>query len=299
MRRIYLEVIIVKKNSLTEFFKSKGYYVLLFVGIIAIAAVALIGSNLSSSQEDESENFVDLNEPNNNMLANDDNNLQADNDNHASDQFANNQQDVESDVDGDSHDVADNDSLLEFDVYTEEEENGIDLVEIDEPVSAAIEQDIEQVRAIETSSATVKNTAPLSFDVDTGLLWPVDGNVIMNYSMDHLIYYATLMQFKVNPAIIIDAEVGTEVKAAATGIITDIYDDTVTGLTVTMDIGDGHSLLYGQLANVNHKIGARLSMGDIIGVINVPTKYYSVEGSNLYFMVMNDEQTVNPMLYLQ
>src|SRR5690554_5333465 len=91
MRRIYLEVITVKKNRLAEFFKSKGYYVLLFVGIIAIAAVALIGSNLSSNQENESENFVDLNEPDNSMVAEDDNNLQA-NDNDTSDQLANNEE---------------------------------------------------------------------------------------------------------------------------------------------------------------------------------------------------------------
>ena len=121
----------------------------------------------------------------------------------------------------------------------------------------------------------------------------------MNYSMDHLVYHATLMQFKVNPAIIIDAEVGTEVKAAAKGIITDIYDDPVTGLTVTTDIGDGFSLLYGQLADVNHKIGDVLSEGQLIGKINKPTKYYSIEGSNLYFMVTKDEQTENPMLYLR
>ena len=46
----------------------------------------------------------------------------------------------------------------------------------------------------------------------------------MNYSVDHLVYHALLMQFKINPAIIIGAEVGTEVKSAAEGIITDIYD---------------------------------------------------------------------------
>ncbi len=289
----------MKKNRLAEFFKSKGYYVLLFVGIIAIAAVALIGSNLSSDKGDEQENFVDLNEPDNSMADEENNNLHADN-NDTTDQFADNEQVTEPDVE-DSHDVADNDSLLEFDVYTEEEENGIDLAEIDEPIQTAeVEQDIEeQPKAVETTGSSVKNTAPLKFDMEKGLLWPVDGNVIMNYSMDHLTYHATLMQFKVNPAIIIDAEVGTEVKAAAEGIVTDIYDDPVTGLTVIMDIGDEYSLLYGQLTNVNHKIGDRLSEGDIIGAINTPTKYYSIEGSNLYFMVTDEEQTVNPMLYLR
>ena len=290
----------MKKNSLAEFFKSKGYYVLLFVGIIAIAAVALIGSNLSSNQEDEGENFVDLNEPDNNMVAEDDNNLQA-NDNDTSDQLANNTEaSPEPDYTPESSDTAHNDHLLEFDVYTEEEENGIDIVEVDETAAAVVEENIEEEqKAVETTGATVKNTPPLSFDVETGLLWPVDGDVIMNYSMDHVTYFSTLMQFKVNPAIVIASEVGTEVKAATTGIITNIYDDPVTGLTVTMDIGDGYSLLYGQLANVNHKIGDKLSEGDILGAINTPTKYYTIEGSNLYFMVTEDEETVNPLLYLR
>jgi len=289
----------VKKNRLTEFFKDKGYYVLLFVGIIAIAAVALIGSNLSSSQKDKGEDFVDLNEPDDNMAAENDNNeLQADN-NDTSDQQADNVISPGSDNTTQNQDIAQNDHLLEFDVFTEEEEKGIDLAEVDENTTAAIEEDRDKQPAVETAGAAVKNTAPLKFDADAGLLWPVEGNVIMNYSMDHLVYHSTLMQFKVNPAIIIDAEVGTEVKAAATGVITDIYDDPVTGLTVAMDIGDGYSLVYGQLANVNHKIGDRLSEGDIIGTINEPTKYYTVEGSNLYFMMLDGEETVNPMLYLR
>ena len=292
---------IVKKNSLAEFFKGKGYYVLLFVGIIAIDAVAIIGSNLSSNNDDETEDFVvDLNEPDNNIASEDNNNLQADT-NDSLDQVSDQGQGI--DVAEGSDDVANNDSLLEYDVYSEEEENGIDLAEYKPDHIRAAEKSQtnteEETPAVETTGATVQNLPNLSFQVDKGLLWPVEGNVIMNYNVDHLVYHATLMQFKVNPAIIIDAEVGTEVKSAADGVIADIYDDPVTGLTVTMNIGDGYSLLYGQLANVNHKIGDRLSEGDVIGVINEPTKFYSVEGSNLYFMVLEDEETVNPMLLLR
>jgi len=288
-------------KKIAEFFKSKGYYVLLFVGIIAIAAVALIGSDLSSRYDNENKDFVDLNEPDNDIAAETDENLRADNNNTTQQAENNNETSQLADVDN-SQNVVDNDRLLEFDVFTEEEENGIDLAEIDEPAQAAdVKKDIkeEQPKAVQTAGTTVKNVTPLSFDVEKGLLWPVEGNVIMNYSMDHLTYYATLMQYKVNPAIVIDAEVGTEVKAAAEGIITDIYDDPVTGLTLTMDIGDGYSLLYGQLKDVKHKIGDRVAEGEIIGAVNEPTKYYVVEGSNLYFMVTKDGETVNPMLLLR
>jgi murein DD-endopeptidase MepM/ murein hydrolase activator NlpD len=118
--------------------------------------------------------------------------------------------------------------------------------------------------------------------------------------MDHTIYFATLMQYKCNPAIIIDAEVGTEVKSAADGVITKIdATNEETGFTVTMEIGDGYSVVYGQLDNVTLEVGDSVAKGDVIGTVSEPTKYYTVEGSNLYFQVMENGQTLNPMLLLR
>ncbi len=291
----------MKKNKFTEFFKGKGYYVLLFVGVIAIAAVAIIGSNLSSKPEDQGENFVDLNEPDNNIAAGEDTDLQAEN-NTSSGDVANNDSTAQNDTAG--QDVADNDSLLEYDIYTQEEENGIDLAEAGQEAEAEAAE-AEEPESVETSGTTVQaDTTPvmesLNFQVDDGLLWPVQGNVIMNYSMDHTIYHATLMQFKCNPAIIIDAEVGTEVKAAADGVVTSIESNEETGLTITTDIGNGFSLVYGQLSNENDlEVGDMLSEGEVIGTISDPTRYYTVEGSNLYFQVLENDETRNPMLYLR
>nr|WP_243456551.1 M23 family metallopeptidase [Mobilitalea sibirica] len=107
------------------------------------------------------------------------------------------------------------------------------------------------------------------------------------------------MQYKCNPAIIIDAEVGTEVKAAANGIVSSIDTNEETGLTVTMNVGDGYSLVYGQLEDVSLKVGDKLAEGEVIGIVSEPTKYYSVEGSNLYFQVLENEETMNPMLLLR
>ena len=159
---------------------------------------------------------------------------------------------------------------------------------------------------METSTASAQNETAetmenLSFSVDDGLMWPVQGNVIMNYSMEHTIYFATLMQYRCNPAIIIDAEVGTEVKAAATGVVTDVdRSNEETGITVTMDIGDGYSVVYGQLSeDIGLEVGDLVNEGQVIATISQPTKYYSVEGSNLYFMVMEGEETINPMLLLR
>jgi murein DD-endopeptidase MepM/ murein hydrolase activator NlpD len=296
----------VKKNKFTEFFKGKGYYVLLFVGVIAIAAVAVIGSQLSSDQNQEGENIVDLNEPDDNIAAEDEDTQLAEN-NPVSEGIVNNANDSTTDIAANEdagQDMASNEDLIEYEGYSEDTIGDADLADEAEATEVAQEEEVVP-DAVETTGSTVQadTTAAmenLNFQEDKGLLWPVSGNVLMNYSMDHTIYHATLMQYKCNPAIIIDAEVGTEVKAAATGIVSSVEENNEeTGCTVTMSIGDGYSVVYGQLDNVELEVGDSVSEGDVLGTIDEPTKYYSVEGSNLYFKVMENEQTVNPMLLLR
>ena len=65
----------------------------------------------------------------------------------------------------------------------------------------------------QTSAAT--NRAKHTFNEETGLLWPVKGDVILKYSMNNSVYFKTLAQYKCNPGIVISAKVGKQVKAAA------------------------------------------------------------------------------------
>lgn len=294
----------MKKNSFSEFFKGKGYYVLLFVGVIAIATVAIIGSQLSANQSNEQDNLVDLNDTDNNIAAEDGDTELAEN-NPVSEGIVNNVNNSTEDTaakDNVGKDVASKEDLIEYEGDYEEATENVDEAQAADATDVAL---TEEAAAVETAGTTVQSeTSPamdsLSFEAEDGLLWPVTGNVIMNYSMDHTIYHATLMQYKCNPAIILDAEVGTEVKAAATGIVSDIEtNNEETGLTVTMNIGDGYTLVYGQLQDVSLKVGDSVKEGEVIGCIAEPTKYYSVEGSNLYFMVLENEDTVNPMLLLR
>ena len=130
------------------------------------------------------------------------------------------------------------------------------------------------------------------------LEWPIEGSVLMNYSMDRSIYFATLDQYKYNPAMIISAKAGDMVVAAAAGDIVEIREDAQTGQTVVMDIGEGYTLTYGQLQDLNFKEGAHLQAGDVIGVVAEPTKYYSLEGANLYFEMKKDGSPSDPTEYL-
>ena len=47
------------------------------------------------------------------------------------------------------------------------------------------------------------------------------------------------------------------------------------------------------------RIAKRAKEGDTIGKVAKPTKYYSEEGSNLYFQVMEKDKSVDPLLLLR
>ena len=158
------------------------------------------------------------------------------------------------------------------------------------------ENDVQQEQVVKDVAVTTPN---LHFPIEEGMLWPMDGNVIMNYSMDATIYYATLDQYKYNPAIIIAGEVNNKVYAVARGQITDISQNEVTGTTVTVDLGDGFQAIYGQLKELNFKKGDYVESGHVIGYVSEPTKYYSIEGSNLYFELQKDGVPVDPILYFE
>lgn len=139
---------------------------------------------------------------------------------------------------------------------------------------------------------------PLVFSDEDVLSWPVDGNVLIPFNMEQTVYFATLDQYKYNPAVIIAGDVGEEVWAATDGKVTSIKEDAQTGTTVTVDLGDGFEAIYGQLGEIHVKEGDRIDEGVLIGYLGEPTKYYSVEGCNLYFQLLKDGEAVDPLHYL-
>ena len=138
----------------------------------------------------------------------------------------------------------------------------------------------------------------LTFSKDEQLIWPIDGNIILNYSMDQTVYFSTLDQYKYNPALVISGELGEPVLAAADGKVTSLKSDARTGNMIVMDIGNGYETVYGQLQEVRVAEGEKVKQGDVIAYVEEPTKYYTVEGPNLYFQLLKDGNPENPLEYM-
>lgn len=138
----------------------------------------------------------------------------------------------------------------------------------------------------------------INFSEDTLMEWPVHGNILVDYSMDQTTYFPTLDQYRLSPAVSVQAVEGAPVTAAVNGTVYAIEETAQTGTTLTMELGNGYQAIYGQLTDLTVQEGDVVEKGTIIGYINAPTKYYSKEGSNLYFAMKKDGEPIDPIVYL-
>ena len=158
-----------------------------------------------------------------------------------------------------------------------------------------------ETESTEAASETAAQSAvvpDVNFTGEVLMNWPVEGEVLMDYSMDRTVYFETLNVYKYNPSLLIGAEVGTPVEAATNLKVISIEEDLETGTTITADLGNGYQAVYGQLKDVAVAENDVVTAGTVLGYISEPTKYYTNEGANLYFSMTKDGESVDPVLYL-
>ena len=188
------------------------------------------------------------------------------------------------------------------DSEADEDNSGEDANSDEEDVSSGEEtlQTTENEDAGEATdvSASAVNLPAVNFSEDTLMEWPVNGNILLDYSMDQTTYFPTLDQYKLSPGISVGAVEGAPVTAAVNGTVYSIEQDAQTGTTLTMELGNGYQAVYGQLEDLTVSEGDTVKKGTTIGYIAQPTKYYSTEGTNLYFAMKRNGEPVDPIQYL-
>lgn len=178
------------------------------------------------------------------------------------------------------------DPLAEQDLANQKELENQQIAEVEEPV---------ETDSAETDTAVGKIVEEkLTFQPEKGLVWPVEGSVLLDYSMESTIFFPTLQQYQYNPAMVLSSSVNDKVYFVARGKVTAIETNEVTGCTVTQDLGDGYTAIYGQLKELNFEVGDMVESGQVVGYVSEPTKYYSVEGSNVYFQLLKDGVPIDP-----
>lgn len=169
--------------------------------------------------------------------------------------------------------------------------------EIEDDKNTSTEKTNENVTE-EKQEVSVSHAANVNFSDESMILWPVSGMLLMDYSMDKTVYFKTLDQYKYNPALVIAAAENDQIIAGASGLVKSIDNSAHTGTTVNIDLGNGYEAFYGQLQNVAVKTGDYVEATTTLGYVALPTKYYSSEGTNVYFEMRKNGQPVDPKEYL-
>ena len=172
--------------------------------------------------------------------------------------------------------------------------NGTAANEETSAASGTVDSEENQETAVETAGAA----QDLMFSEATIMELPVTGTVLIPYNMENTVYFPTLDLFQCNPGVVFSAAEGTPVLAAADGEVVSVENDARTGLTVTMNLGNGYEAIYGQLTDVSLEAGQKVQKAARIGAVAAPTKYYVKEGSNLFFEMKKDGKAIDPMVYL-
>lgn len=143
------------------------------------------------------------------------------------------------------------------------------------------------------------SVSKFSFSADSVLIWPVETtDIVIEYSPDSTVYFATLDKYKTSNAICIRSEIGIPVYASADGIVNDIGYNEEIGNSVSLDLGSDYILQYGQIKDIQVKEGDAVKEGDLLCYVANPTKYYTVEGPNVYLKLTVGDKAVDPLDYL-
>lgn len=157
----------------------------------------------------------------------------------------------------------------------------------------------EQAGDVQEQQASIQESAQSqvqsSFQPGDVLVWPVNGTVLIPYSMDRTVYFTTLQQYKYNPGMVISAAEGDMITAAASGMVKEVFTNEEIGNAVRIDMGGGYVATYGQLKDVQVAVGDAVQVGTLLGYVAAPTKYYSVEGCNAYFALTREGSPVDPL----
>ena len=128
---------------------------------------------------------------------------------------------------------------------------------------------------------------------------PVEGETIAGYAMDCLSYNATTRDWRTHNGVDIAAEAGTQVLAAADGVVYTTYEDDTMGHTVVIRHEGGYTTVYSSLDGaLNVAAGDAVELGDVIGTVGNSALLENALGDHVHFAVTCNDAPVDPAVFL-
>ena len=151
--------------------------------------------------------------------------------------------------------------------------------------------------AEETAAETEAQT--VFAETVTSYVWPVQGDVVMPYAVQTLLYDSTMADWRTHAGIDIACELGEQVLASAPGIVVSVVEDELYGTTVEIDHGSGLVSCYANLAETPAvDVGDTVQVGDVIGAVGESALCEVGEAYHLHFAMKLNGQSADPANFL-
>lgn len=267
-----------KKTSskVIDFLNKKGFYIVLFlcICVVGVTAVLITRSNMEYYSYEESEdNYKD------NITSEDEES--ADEDVPVIAEF----NDEETNDEGETSDMAEQDKDITKDIV---------IVESKPDVQASALLNEAKTQEKSESSKSEENEKEEFLPI-----YPVEGELILEFAKDKLIYLNTLERWGTHKGIDINADLGTPVKASADGTIEKIYEDEGYGITIVINHNNGYKTVYSNLSIDNMiKENQIVKQGEIISGVGDTAIFEAGGLPHLHFEIIKDNEHVNPQKYL-
>lgn len=131
-------------------------------------------------------------------------------------------------------------------------------------------------------------------------IYPVEGEIIKEYSKDNLVFSETLQEWTTHNGLDIKADRTTVIKAAEEGTVIAIKNDPRYGLTVVIEHNDGYKTVYSNLLTAEFVIeDEKVSKGQTIGTVGNSAAFEIADEPHLHFELLKDNEYVDPKAYLK
>ena len=130
-------------------------------------------------------------------------------------------------------------------------------------------------------------------------LWPVEGEVIHEFSLEVLAYDEPMGDWRTHTGIDIATEVGTPVCAIADGTVTAVYHDDLMGSTIVIQHAENLRSYYSNMTvEPMVAVGDTVHAGDLIGEVGQTALAEGDRSSHLHLEMTRQDIPVDPESYL-
>lgn len=165
--------------------------------------------------------------------------------------------------------------------------------------SAAIVDAPQTAPETESQELTETQTEPVFHSTEPSC-YPLDGEILESFSNGELVKSATTGVWQSHNGIDIAGTLGDAVCAMNAGIVENIENHPLWGVTITIDHQNG---IYSRYCNLNTGVtvnaGDKVEAGAVIGALGDTADIESAMETHLHFEVLRGEVYLDPVAYIQ